>query len=228
MTDRITREESLRSFRKYLRIDAALFIASMVGAFTLSGFAHLEKFYLTLDVPIDRVSISAQQFVAYGAAGFGSFLAALVFAMALVGTVTLLLVLFEKPGNDTGKPVIVPKWMANMRDRAVENRGAFVVVGSICILAFLLMSAWYLLVRVPSNAGRAAALELASECIVRQVVYANLDQYEGCQVAESGDMLYLLKRHHADSMGVEFHTLELPKSGLKSVTGQVQKLTYKQ
>ncbi|MDF3162245.1 hypothetical protein P3C24_14905 [Pseudomonas proteolytica] len=227
MTDGITREESLRSFRKYLRIDAALFIASMVGAFTLSGFAHLEKFYLTLDVPIDRVNISAQQFVAYGAVGFGSFLAALVFAMALVGTVTLLLVLFEKPGNDTGKSAIVPKWMADARDRAVENRGAFVVVGAICILAFLLMSAWYLLVRVPSNAGRAAALELASECIIRQVVYANLDQYEGCQVAESDDMLYLLKRHHADSMSVEFHTLELPKSGLKSVTGQVQKFTFK-
>jgi hypothetical protein len=200
----------------------------MVGAFTLSGYAHLEKFYLTLDVPIDRVSISAQQFVAYGAAGFGAFLAALVFAMALVGTVTLLLVLFEKPRSDTGKPVIVPKWVASTRVRAVENRGAFLIVGSICILAFLLISAWYLLVRVPSNAGRAAALELASECIVRHVVYANLDRYEGCQVAESVDMLYLLKRHHTDSMGVEFHTLELPKAGLKSVTGQVQKLAYKQ
>lgn len=228
MTDPTTRGESHRSFRKYLRIDAALFIASMVGAFTLSGFAHLEKFYLTLDVPIDRVNISAQQFVAYGAAGFGSFLAALVFAMALVGTVTLFLVLFEKPRNNMDKPVIMPKWMANVRNRAVENRGAFMVVGSICVLAFLLMSAWYLLVRVPSNAGRAAALELASECSARQVVYANLDQYEGCQIAESDDMLYLLKRHHADSKGVEFQTLEVPKSGLRSVTGQVQNLTYKQ
>lgn len=71
--------------------------------------------------------------------------------MALVGTVTLLLVLFERPGNDTDESVKMPKWMANARDRAVENRRAFTVVGSICILAFLLMSVWYLLVRVPER-----------------------------------------------------------------------------
>jgi hypothetical protein len=199
----------------------------MLGAFTLSGFAHLEKFYMTLDVPIERVNISAQQFLAYGAAGFGSFLAALMFMVALVGTIAVLLLFFEKPGSDTAKPAMVPKWIANAHDRFVENQGAFVVVGCICMLAVLLSFAWYLLVRVPSNAGRAAALELASECTVRQVVYANLNQYEGCLVAESEDMLYLLKRRNADSTGVEFHTLELPKSGLRSVTGQVQKIAYK-
>ncbi|PNG45446.1 hypothetical protein A1354_00935 [Pseudomonas asplenii] len=228
MTASIRRDENLRRFRKYLRIDAALFIASMVGAFTLSGFAHLEKFYLILDVPIERVNISAQQFSAYGAAGFGSFLGSLFFAMSLVGTVTLLMLIFEKPRGDTVDSAASPKWIANVRDRAAENRVGFIAVGMLCLLTFVLLSTWYFLIRAPSNTGRAAALKLASTCDVRHVVYANLDKYEGCQIAESNDMLYFLKRHQNDSTGVEFHTFELPKAGIRSITGEKQRLTYKQ
>lgn len=221
------REENIRRLRKYLRIDAVLFIASMVGAFTLSGFAHLEKFYLTLDIAIERVNISAQQFWAYGATGFGSFLGTLLFAMSLVGTITLLMLLFEQPRGDIGE-FVAPKWISNVRDRAAENRIGYIVVGILCLLTFLLISTWYLLVRVPSNTGRAAALGLASNCDLRRVIYAKLDKYEGCQIAESNDMFYFLKRHHVDSMGVEFQTFELPKSGIRNITGEKQTLTYKQ
>ncbi|WKV85852.1 hypothetical protein LJJ44_08015 [Pseudomonas sp. B24_DOA] len=103
----------------------------------------------------------------------------------------------------------------------------FIIVGSIFLLAFLLMTAWYLLVRVPSNSGRAAALELATTCEVRQLTYKNLDQFSGCKISESDDMLYLLKRVKVDAKGVEFQTLELPKTGLKSITGEVQSYKYK-
>lgn len=227
MSDQNNPSADQRGLKKHLRIDAALFIASMLGAFTLSGFAHLEKFYLTLDVPIERLNISAQQYLSYGASGFGSFLSALFFAMALVGIVSLLILLFEKRKLDAPQPAPPAKWVADVRERAAENRGMFIIVGSIFLLAFLLMTAWYLLVRVPSNAGRAAALELASTCEVRQFTYKNLDQFSGCKISESDDMLYLLKRVKVDAAGIKFQTLELPKTGLKSITGEVQSFKYK-
>jgi hypothetical protein len=227
MSDQNNPSADPRGLKKYLRIDAALFIASMLGAFTLSGFAHLEKFYLTLDVPIERLNISAQQYLSYGASGFGSFLSALFFAVALVGIVSLLILLFEKRKLDAPQPAPPAKWVANVRERAAENRGMFIIVGSIFLLAFLLMTAWYLLVRVPSNSGRAAALELATTCEVRQLTYKNLDQFSGCKISESDDMLYLLKRVKVDAKGVEYQTLELPKTGLKSITGEVQSYKYK-
>lgn len=227
MSDQNNPSADQRGLKKHLRIDAALFIASMLGAFTLSGFAHLEKFYLTLDVPIERLNISAQQYLSYGASGFGSFLSALFFAVALVGIVSLLILLFEKRKLDAPQPAPPAKWVADVRERAAENRGMFIIVGSIFLLAFLLMTAWYLLVRVPSNAGRAAALELATTCEVRQFTYKNLDQFSGCKVSESDDMLYLLKRVKVDAAGIEFQTFELPKTGLKSITGEVQSFKYK-
>ena len=222
MTDTAEQEASLNRFRKYLRIDAALFIASMVGAFTLSGFAHLEKFYLTIDVPIDRINITTQHFLAYGAAGFGSYLGAVVLAMALVGIVTLVLLMLEEPEKEGKKPPVLPRWVIRKRDQAIENSPAFVFVGVICATAFFLMVAWFILLRVPSDAGRDAALKLASECTERQVTYMNLDHYVGCQVAESSDMIYLLQRNKCDKLGVEFQTLELPKQGLRSIRGDVE------
>lgn len=227
MTEHISREENLRRFRKHLRIDVALFIASMLGAFTLSGFAYLEKFHLILDVPIQRVNISAQQLLSYGATGFGSFLSALLFAMALVGIVSLFLLLIEKPRVSEERSATLPNWLSGLRDRVAENRGECIVVGVISLLAILLIFAWYLLVRGPSNNGRAAALEFASTCEDRNLTYANLDKYDGCLVAESDDMFYLLKRNQVDSKGVEFQTFALPKSGVKSITGQAQKINFK-
>jgi hypothetical protein len=194
----------------------------MIGAFTLSGFAHLEKFYLTLDVPIYRINITTQQFLAYGAAGLGSYVAAMVLAIALVGIVTLVLLMLEEPETEESKSPVMPRWLIRKRDQAIENYPAFVFVGVICAAAFFLMVAWFILLRVPSDAGRHAALKLASECTERQVTYGNLDHYVGCQVAESSDMIYLLQRNKCDKLGVEFQTLELPKQGLRSIRGDVE------
>lgn len=218
--------DSFSRYRKYLSIDVALFIASMVGAFTLSGFAHLEKYYLVLDVPIDRINISTQQFVAYGAAGLGSYIAVLGLAAALLGTVTLLLVLFEKPRENAGKPIALPSWMAHIRNQAIKHSMAYKFVAGLCVVALLMCFMWYLLVTMPSNAGRFSALRTAAECNSRVLLYQNLDRYEGCQIAESDDMIYLLTRGSSDKLGVGFHTLELPKLGLKSVIGGEQYIRY--
>lgn len=222
MSDVSAQQDNLSRFRKYLRIDVALFIAGMVGAFTLSGFAYLEKFYLTLDVSVGRINITVQQLLAYGAAGFGSYLAAMAFAMALVGVVTLLVVLFEKPGVNADRQPDPPRWVVKARDRAARNRGAFIFVGCIVLVAFLLFAAWALLVSLPSRTGRAAALEEAAKCTARRFDYGNLDHFEGCQIAESDDMVFILQRTRCDKEGVEFRTLELPKQGLKSISSPAQ------
>lgn len=219
-------DASPKRLRPYLRIEAALLIASMIGAFTLSGYAYLEKYYLTMDVAIERLDIGGQEILAYGAARVGSYIGVLAFGMALVGIVAFLLLLLEKTREMPREPQQLPKWIAHALNRAIENRGVAVLVGAICIIAGLLTFAWFLLVRLPSDDGRSAALTQASECVERRVVYTNLDQYEGCQVAESEDMLYLLQLQKCDKLGVAFRTLQLPKQGLKSITTESLFYTY--
>jgi hypothetical protein len=57
-------DASPKRLRTYLRIEATLLIASMIGAFTLSGYAYLEKYYPTMDVAIERLGIGAQEILA--------------------------------------------------------------------------------------------------------------------------------------------------------------------
>lgn len=204
--------------KPYLQIETALIVASMVGAFTLSGYAYLEKYYLTMDVAIERLGVSIQEILAYGAARVGSYIGVLSFGMALIGIAAFLLMLLEKTREIPGEPQKLPRWIVHVLKRTIENRGMAVYVGVVCIIAGLLAFAWFLLVRLPSDDGRSAALKQASECVERRIVYENLDQYEGCQVAESEDMLYLLQLETYDKAGVRFRTLQLPKKGLKSIT----------
>lgn len=227
MTDLATQDVSSKRLRTYLRIEATLFIAGMIGAFTLSGYAYLEKYYRTMDIAIERLGIGAQEILAYGATRFGSYIGALAFGMALVGIVAFLLLLLEKTREMPGESQPLPKWITHVLKRTIENRGVAVCVGLICLIAVLLIFAWYFLVRLPSNDGRFAALKQASECVERRVVYANLDQYDGCQVAESEDMLYLIQLQKCDKSGVAFRTLQLPKQGLKSITTETLFYPYK-
>ncbi len=218
MTGTEKQEVSKKRLKPYLRIEPALIVASMIGAFTLSGYAYLEKYYLTMDVAIERLGVSIQEILAYGAARVGSYIGALAFGMALIGIAAFILMLLEKTREIPGESQKLPRWIAHILKRTIENRGMAVYVGVICIIAGLLAFAWFLLVRLPSENGRSAALKQASACVERRIVYENLDQYEGCQVAESEDMLYLLQLQAYDKAGVTFRTLQLPKKGLKSIT----------
>jgi hypothetical protein len=216
------KKEVFNRLRKYVRIDAALFIASMLGAFTLSGYAYLEKYYLTLDVPIEQINITTQQILVYGAARLTSYLSFVAGTMALLGAGTFLLEIINKPDTDDTSKNTLPTWFYTIRERIISNLTAAIFVALICLLSILLTLAWYSLIRWPSDSGRDAALQQASECIERRFTYANLDEYRGCQVAESNDMLYLIKLQKCDRSGVSFETLALPKQGLESIKTESQ------
>lgn len=63
-------------------------------------------------------------------------------------------------------------------------------------------------------------MQFVAECTERRVIYANLDEFKGCQAGESEDMLYLVQRLQASPEGVEFRTYDLPKAGLKVIVAE--------
>lgn len=203
-----------------LKLEAALFVASVLGAFTLSGYAYLEGYYLTLDVAIARLDIGTQQILSYGAAQTGSYVGVLTCVIALVGIAAFFTLLLEKKRQMPKEPLARPRWVEHVVSRTTENGWAVLYIAAICVVAGLLIFARYLLIAWPSSDGRYAALKEASTCVERQVVYANLDHYKGCQVAESADMLYLLRVQKCDTTGVTFTTLQLPKMGIKNITSE--------
>lgn len=203
-----------------LKLEAALFVASALGVFTLSGYAYLEKYYLTLDVAVDRLDIGVQQILSCGAARTGSYIGIFTLLLALFGIAAFFTLLLEKKREMPEEPLVRPRWIEHVVSRTVENGWAVFYIVAICVTAGLLIFAWYLLIAWPSNDGRYTALREASTCVERQVVYANLDHYKGCQVAESADMLYLLQVQKCDTTGVTFTTLQLPKMGIKSITSE--------
>ena len=209
-----------------IRIDVTLFLAAAIGAFTMNGYAHLEKYYLTLDVPIDRLNFSGQKLLAYGGAGLGSYITALAFAGSLVGALTLLMFLLEKPGKKAPDPISLPQWMARIKARTVELSSPAKFIAALCIVAVFMVFAWYLLVSLPSHSGRIAAYKTILNCVNRTIIYKNTDRIEGCQVAESEDMVYIVQRNQIHPKQVDFTTVELPKEGLLRIQGARQTLEY--
>ncbi|WDR37847.1 hypothetical protein NN484_08940 [Pseudomonas serboccidentalis] len=218
-------EEGLERYRKYLRIEVSLFIAAMLGAFVLNGYAHLEKYYLILDVPIDRLNISGQKLAAYGAAGLGSMISALLFAIAFVIAVSLIIALTEQPGRPSVSQTSSPR-LARFRQRASELNIVFKLFAFSAILAGFSIMAWYLTVHVPSMSGRKSALDTAATCEERTLTFRSLDRYTACQVAESEDMLYLLKRDSKNKTEVSFYTFQIPKAGLVESKGESRKMKF--
>jgi hypothetical protein len=207
-------EGALSRYTRFLRIEVTLLIAATLGAFTLNGYVHLEKYYLTLDVPIDRLNFGAQKLAIYGGASITSLVAAFLFGIALVAFITVMLALLERPGKEPPSPPVLPPWMIRFRDRASELNFSLKVAAIALVLAGFCLASWYLMVSVPSAAGRKAALATAAKCTERTLLYRNLDRITACQIAESDDMLFLLKRSHVDDVSVSFRTFEVPKEGL--------------
>ena len=227
MTEQASASPGPKSYRRWIQIEVTLLIACAIGAFTLNGYAHLEKYYLTLDVPIDRLNFSAQKLMAYGGAGVGSYIAALIFVMATVGAITLMLLLLEKPNKKPIHASRTPAWIERLQGRAAELNLPLKFVALIFLVSFSLGFCWFLLLKVPAEAGRTAALRTASECKDRMIEYNTFEKFEGCKVAESDDMLYLLKRIKTDKQGLTFYTIELPKAGLLKIQGTEQRMNYK-
>jgi hypothetical protein len=219
--------DELKGYKKYWRIEVSLFITSMLGAFILNGYAHLEKYYSTLDVPIDRMNFSVQKIAAYGGAGLGAVIAAILLGIALVFTFALMIALSEEPGRKLSAQPNLSGWIFRRRQRASELSVPLKLLIATIVLAGFASFAWYITVSVPSQSGRSAALKTAADCEERILEYRNLDSYTACQVAESDDMFYLLKREYADRSGVSFRTFQVPKAGLLKSEGQQQYLRYK-
>lgn len=224
--DNSENKPSWARIRSLIRIDVTLFLAGAIGAFTMNGYAHLEKYYLTLDVPIDRLNFSGQKLLAYGGAGLGSYITALAFAGSLVAALTLLMFLLEKPGKKEPDPIHLPRWIARIKTRTVELSGPAKFIAALCIVSLFMVFAWYLLVSLPSYSGRKSAYKTISNCANRTLIYKNTDRIEGCQVAESEDMVYIVQRDQIYPKKVDFTTIELPKEGLLRIQGNRQTLEY--
>jgi len=111
----LRRVNELERYKKYWGVEVSLLIASMLGAFILSGYAYLEKYYLILDVPIDRMNFSAQKLAAYGGAGLGAIIAAILLSVALVFTFTIMIALSEEPGKKLLLQPNLSGWMFRRR-----------------------------------------------------------------------------------------------------------------
>lgn len=228
MTDKMNDEaaaNALSGYRKFLRIEAALVIAGMLGAFTMSGYVHLEKYYLTLNVSFDRLNFGAQKYAVYGGASIVSWIAACIVGIAAALFIAVMLALLERPGK-VQAPQIMPSWMARIADRARELRSSLKIMAGIFALAICLAGSWYLIMQFPSGVGKNSALNTAAKCSERTLVFKNLDRIQACQIAESDDMIFLLKRSRADEASVSFHTFEVPKEGLLRIETQEEELRF--
>lgn len=221
MENQIHTDAAVSRYLRWVRLDAALLIAAVAGALTLNGYAYLEKYYITLGVPIDRLGFSAQKLAAYGAASFVSFISAIFVVAALVGVLTLGMVLCEQPRRVT--PATWPKWRwvryinQRLEAESVACRVVLLLVGG----AVFALLAWYLLLMMPSDTGYRRALSEAGQCVPQHVVYRT-EAYIACVVAETADTLYLVISDSADEDHVAFRTLLLPREGLVKIESGVR------
>jgi hypothetical protein len=219
-------EDALSRYRRFLRIEATLIIAATLGAFTLNGYVYLEKYYNTLNVPIDRLNLGAQKLAIYGSASITAVVAASLAGIAAVLGITVVLALFDRPNRVSTNAQEVPPWLIRFRQRAAELTVSLKLSAIAITLALVCLSTWYLTMSFPSDNGRKAAFKTASRCHERTLTYRNLDRVTGCQVAESEDMFFLLKRSRVDDVEVSFHTLEVPKDGLLKSETQEEVLKF--
>ena len=216
----------LSRYRKFIRIEAALIIAGTLGAFTMSGYVHLEKYYQTLNVSIDRLNFGAQKYAIYGGASIVTWIAAVLFGIAAALLIAVMLALLERPGKQSPAPQYLPSWMARFVTRASELSTPLKITAAALAIAGFALISWYLTMTIPSQVARKAALSTAAKCMERTLIYKNLDRIRGCQIAGSDDMLFLLKRSHVDESSVTFHTIEVPKEGLLRIETQEEELRF--
>jgi|GEM_PF-2430945 len=212
------------SFSRFLRIEVTLVVAIAIGIFTLSGYAHLEKYYITLEVPMSRINISTQTLLAYGGASISTLIFAVLFAAALVAVPALILALLEKPGRVPPTPAQPSGLFARLRDRALELKSAFVVVGAVVIAAVVAFIIYNVALQQPSDTGRKSAIKKITKCQEQTLRYKNTESHVGCIVAESDDLFYLIKRMDASETKVTFKPFILPKQGLLISEGTTKSL----
>ncbi len=231
---KLTEKSQKEEFRKIeisriLRFNVTLIIAVSIGAFTLNGYAFLEKYYLVLEVPIGRINISQQALLAYGGASLGSQMLAIIVPIALVATSTAFMALLEKPGKkpEAGKPGRLYHFIKRISDRAAELETALKIVTVAIIFATLGYAAWYGALEQPSGAGYESALKKVKTCSEQTIFFDASTEYTGCIVAESDDTLYLIKRLEHSDKEIKFKPYSVPKNGILRVEGSVKNYKFK-
>ncbi len=219
-----SKDASVVAFSRFFRLEVTLVIAVAIGIFTLSGYAHLEKYYITLEVPMSRVNISTQTLLAYGGASISALIFAVLFAAALVAVPALVLALLEKPGKVPPTPTQPSGLIARLRDRALELKSAFVIVGAIVMAAVIAFIIYDVALQQPSDTGKKSAFQKVKKCQEQKLSYKNTESYVGCIVAESDDLFYLIKRIDASKTQVTFKPFILPKQGLLISEGVTKSL----
>lgn len=211
---------------RLLAIDVTLAIAITGGLLTINGYAHLEKFYNTLEVPIARLNLSTQVLLSYGGAGLGTALMLFFLVAGLLGSITVLLALFEKPGrvHSTSEVTgIRARIRARVKELDFELRWAGILV---CV-ALLAFAVWKAALRDPSESGRRAAINVVRNCIEETLFYQG-ETRTGCVITESDDMFYLIKRLNVSDTTVSFKSFRLPKAGFLKSQGETQTLNMKE
>lgn len=128
-------------YRRFLRIETATLIAASLGAFTMSGYVHLEKYYQTLNVSIDRLNFGAQKYAIYGGASIVTWIAAVLFGIAAALLIAVMLALLELPGKQSPAPQSLPSWMARLVTRASElSTPLKITAAALAIAGFALIS----------------------------------------------------------------------------------------
>ncbi|AZD35491.1 hypothetical protein C4K22_2748 [Pseudomonas chlororaphis subsp. aurantiaca] len=216
--------DALHRYRRYLRIEVTLFLAAVAGAFALNGYAYLEMYYSTLEIPIDRLNFSFQKISVYGGASLTSLLTAFLAALALVAFSTFMIALSERPGRTFVAAPTRAAWIVRLQQRTAELALPGKILAAILAVTALALVLQYLTLSLPSESGQRNALKTIKECQEQTLYYKNLDTYSGCLISESDDMFYLVKRLSTEQKRLRYRTFQLPKAGLVKSQSQDQYL----
>ncbi|UFH50434.1 hypothetical protein [Pseudomonas sp. KNUC1026] len=220
------RHRKLPALFRLLAIDVTLAIAVTGGLLTINGYAHLEKFYNTLDIPLARLNLSTQVLLSYGGAGLGTAFMLFFLIAALLGGITVLLGLLEKPGR-VHSASEVTGIRARVRARVKELDFDLRWAGILVCVALLVFAVWKAVLRDPSESGRRAAISVIKHCTEETLFYQG-ETRTGCVITESDDMFYLIKRLNVSDTHVSFNSFRLPKAGFLKSQGDTQTLNVKE
>lgn len=200
-------------------------LAIIGGLLTLNGYAYLERFYNTLDIPVARLNLSGQVLLAYGGVGIGSALLAWLTVFCASAFITISLALLEKPGR-TISPNQPKGFPARIIARAREIILPLKWVWRVVVIVVVANIVWKFALQDPLESGRRAAINVIKKC-TEQTLFYQSETRTGCVITESDDMFYLIKRLDVSETTVSFKASRLPKAGFLKSLGATQTLNVK-
>lgn len=207
------RTEERKGFNllKISLINSSLLLALLTGLAILKGYAYLEKYYSTFNIPIDRLNFTTQKITLYGTVDLMALIIAVLIFLAASATVACIISIAENPKNQSAsKPL--PQWIQSLTDRLLRNRMAISL--TLLLIAFSLIgyALFHVTVTKPIELAKINAAEAAHNCIEYEIKLKDSEKYTGCIIAESDDMIYAIKRVISKETPVYFSTARIPKN----------------